>query len=125
MNKDKGFPDPQSVINLAIKKFIEKGLEYPEEFFSSGHCQYFANMLLSLYPEGILYSTSNHVGVKIDNFIWDIEGIIFPDNKYRPDSETGFSEINYYGNPKVIELCDEVVNEIRNELFVDVAKGSK
>lgn len=62
------------------------------EIFTKGSCLNFHLILRSVYPEAEPYYDQNHIITKIDNYYYDITGVVNPKGYLRYDG-MGFSQM--------------------------------
>lgn len=66
----------QKINNIFLKKYKRD----PFLYYMNGHCYYYAKMLQQIYKQGKLYYNESHVVFKINDFYYDVKGIVQPNN---------------------------------------------
>ena len=103
-------PDPEVIVYRATEMFRENGIFDPELYFYKGKCLYFADMMMKLYPGSELFSSTDHVMIKIPyeygDYLWDIRGCHGPverNPEYRLDYKEDLIILMESGDKAVID----------------------
>ncbi len=122
MNKYKSL-EVLTTIKKINETFLKRHQRDPLLYYMNGHCYYYAKLLQHFFKDGKLFYNESHVITKIDNFYYDVKGIvpIYDDKEYIAVEDDIHEEyVKMILAPKRakedLEINEYIIKQINNDL---------